>query len=62
MVIIFGLISLSMTALFFIQMKKRNIILEQPKQPPQKVFNFLRFFLLHNIEKTNFPFWKFVGI
>ena len=32
MVIVFGLISLSMTALFFVQMKKRNIILEQPKQ------------------------------
>lgn len=32
MVIIFGLISLSMTAIFFVQMKKRNIILEQPKQ------------------------------
>ena len=33
MVIIFGVISLSMTVVFFIQMKKRNIILEQPKQP-----------------------------
>jgi MFS transporter, DHA3 family, macrolide efflux protein len=32
MIIIFGLISLSMTAIFFVQMKKRNIILEQPKQ------------------------------
>ncbi len=32
MVIVFGVISLSMTALFFVQMKKRNIILEQPKQ------------------------------
>ena len=32
MVIIFGLISLSMTAVFFVQMKKRNIILEQPKK------------------------------
>ncbi|MFJ7933880.1 MFS transporter [Sporosarcina sp. NPDC096371] len=32
MVIVFGLISLSMTVLFFMQMKKRNIILEQPKQ------------------------------
>ena len=32
MVIIFGVISLSMTAIFFVQMKKRNIILEQPKQ------------------------------
>ncbi len=32
MVIVFGVISLSMTALFFIQMKRRNIILEQPKQ------------------------------
>lgn len=32
MVIIFGLISLSMTAIFFVQMKKRNIILEHPKQ------------------------------
>jgi len=31
MVIVFGLISVSMTVLFFIQMKKRNIILEQPK-------------------------------
>ena len=31
MVIIFGIISLSMTALFFIQMKSRNIILEEPK-------------------------------
>lgn len=29
MVIIFGLISLSMTAIFFIQMKRRNIILEE---------------------------------
>ena len=35
-VIIFGLISLSMTAIFFIQMKKRNIILEQPKQTAVK--------------------------
>ena len=32
MVIVFGVISLSMTALFFIQMKRRNIILEQPEQ------------------------------
>ena len=32
MVIVFGVISLSMTALFFIQMKRRNIILEEPKQ------------------------------
>lgn len=31
MVIVFGLISVSMTVLFFMQMKKRNIILEQPK-------------------------------
>ena len=30
MVIIFGVISLSMTALFFVQMKSRNIILEEP--------------------------------
>lgn len=30
MVIIFGLISLSMTGIFFIQMKRRNIILEEP--------------------------------
>ena len=36
MVIIFGLISLSMTAIFFVQMKKRNIILEQPKQAAAK--------------------------
>ena len=36
MVIIFGLISLSMTAVFFVQMKKRNIILEQPKQAAAK--------------------------
>jgi len=36
MVIIFGLISLSMTAIFFVQMKKRNIILEQPKQTAAK--------------------------
>ncbi|WP_318614568.1 MFS transporter [Sporosarcina sp. YIM B06819] len=32
MVIVFGLISVSMTILFFMQMKKRNIVLEQPKQ------------------------------
>ena len=32
MVIVFGLISLTLTGLFFIQMKRRNIILEQPKQ------------------------------
>jgi len=32
MVIIFGVISLSMTAIFFVQMKKRNIILEQPQK------------------------------
>jgi len=38
MVIIFGLISLSMTAIFFVQMKKRNIILEQPKQTTAKSF------------------------
>lgn len=31
MVIVFGVISLTMTVLFFILMKKRNIILEQPK-------------------------------
>ena len=31
MVIVFGIISLSMTVLFFVQMKRRNIILEQPK-------------------------------
>lgn len=30
MVIIFGIISLSMTALFFVQMKSKNIILEEP--------------------------------
>ncbi|AOV07760.1 MFS transporter [Sporosarcina ureilytica] len=30
MVVIFGFISLGLTALFFIQMKRRNIILEQP--------------------------------
>jgi len=30
MVVAFGVISLSLTGLFFIQMKKRNIILEQP--------------------------------
>lgn len=30
MVVIFGVISLGLTALFFIQMKRRNIILEQP--------------------------------
>lgn len=36
MVIIFGLISLSMTAIFFVQMKKRNIILEEPKQVTAK--------------------------
>ncbi|MGN7386533.1 MFS transporter [Sporosarcina sp. SAFN-015] len=34
MVIIFGLISLSMTLLFFIQMKRRNIVLEQTKIEP----------------------------
>lgn len=32
MVIIFGMISLSMTGLFFIQMKSRNIILEEPRE------------------------------
>ena len=32
MVIIFGVISLSLTVLFFVQMKRRNIMLEQPKQ------------------------------
>ncbi|MEK5070101.1 MFS transporter [Sporosarcina sp. FSL K6-1508] len=32
MIIIFGLISLSLTAIFFVQMKRRNIILEQPKK------------------------------
>ena len=32
MMIVFGVISLSLTALFFIQMKRRNIILEQPEQ------------------------------
>ncbi|WP_438310491.1 MFS transporter [Sporosarcina sp. FA9] len=32
MVVAFGVISLSLTALFFIQMKRRNIILEQPEQ------------------------------
>lgn len=30
MVIIFGVISISMTGLFFVQMRKRNIILEEP--------------------------------
>ncbi|WP_347177887.1 hypothetical protein [Sporosarcina thermotolerans] len=35
MVIIFGMISLSLTLLFFIQMKRRNIILEhQVKAEP----------------------------
>ncbi|MER2090944.1 MAG: MFS transporter [Sporosarcina sp.] len=34
MIIIFGFISLSLTVLFFVQMKRRNIILEQPKQTP----------------------------
>ncbi|WP_342511569.1 MFS transporter [Sporosarcina sp. FSL K6-1522] len=32
MVIVFGMISLSMTALFFVQMKRRNIVLEQSNQ------------------------------
>lgn len=32
MVVIFGVISLSLTALFFIQMKRKNIVLEQPEQ------------------------------
>lgn len=32
MIIIFGLISLSLTAIFFVQMKRRNIILEQPQK------------------------------
>ena len=32
MVIAFGVISLSMTALFFVEMKRRNIVLEEPKQ------------------------------
>lgn len=36
MVIIFGMISLSMTAIFFIQMKRRNIILEEPEIEPVK--------------------------
>ena len=31
MVVIFGVISLSLTGLFFIQMKRRNIVLEQPE-------------------------------
>lgn len=34
MVIIFGLISLSMTLLFFIQMKRRNIVLEEKQTNP----------------------------
>jgi MFS transporter, DHA3 family, macrolide efflux protein len=34
MVIIFGMISLSMTLLFFMQMKRRNIILEQNQTEP----------------------------
>ncbi|MEK5038462.1 MFS transporter [Sporosarcina sp. FSL K6-3457] len=37
MVIVFGLISVSMTVLFFIQMKKRNIILEQPKTTAESI-------------------------
>ena len=37
MVIVFGLISLSMTVLFYIQMKKRNIILEQPKNTAESI-------------------------
>ena len=31
MVIVFGVISLSLTALFFVQMKRRNIVLEEPR-------------------------------
>ena len=31
MVIVFGVISLSLTALFFVQMKRRNIVLEEPE-------------------------------
>lgn len=34
MVIIFGIISLSMTGIFFVQMKRRNIILEDPAIEP----------------------------
>jgi MFS transporter, DHA3 family, macrolide efflux protein len=30
MVVVFGVISLSLTALFFVQMKRRNIVLEEP--------------------------------
>ncbi|WP_210468905.1 MFS transporter [Sporosarcina sp. 6E9] len=32
MVVVFGVISLSLTALFFIQMRRRNIVLEEPLQ------------------------------
>ncbi|MCZ2258156.1 MFS transporter [Sporosarcina sp. G11-34] len=32
MVVAFGVISLSMTVLFFVEMKRRNIVLEQPKE------------------------------
>mgnify|MGYP001797579115 FL=1 len=31
MVVVFGVISLSLTALFVIQMKRRNIVLEEPE-------------------------------
>ncbi|QUW22348.1 MFS transporter [Sporosarcina sp. Marseille-Q4063] len=31
MVVVFGVISLSLTALFFVQMKRRNIVLEEPE-------------------------------
>ena len=37
MVIVFGVISLSLTAIFFIQMKKRNIILEQPQKTAESM-------------------------
>ncbi|MFD1926685.1 MFS transporter [Sporosarcina siberiensis] len=36
MVVTFGMISLSLTLLFFIQMKRRNIILEQPEKTVAK--------------------------
>jgi MFS transporter, DHA3 family, macrolide efflux protein len=34
MVVVFGVISLGLTALFFIQMKRRNIVLEEPEREP----------------------------
>ena len=42
MVIVFGVISLSLTALFFVQMKRRNIVLEEP-EPANRRRKYLTF-------------------